>query len=99
MGDPSFVKSKPKTNRVRFPSGLINLNEQLKRKQHSMPKINQMLLQLKGFKHAELLDLNMGYYHIQLNEDASDLCTILISWGKYYYKRLPMEVSKSPEIF
>ena len=31
-----------------------------------MPKINEMLLKLEGFKYAKSLDLNMGYYYIWL---------------------------------
>ena len=64
-----------------------------------MPKINEMLLKLKGFKYATSLDLNMGYYHIQLRKNASNLCIIILMWGKYRYKRLPMGVANSPEIF
>ena len=30
-----------------------------------------MLLKREGFKYAMSLDLNMGYYHIQLSEDLS----------------------------
>ena len=44
------------------------------------------------------LDLNLGYYHIRLNEQASKLCTIILPWGKYWYKRLPMGVSNPPDI-
>ena len=44
------------------------------------------------------LDLNMGYNNIRITEYASKLCTIILSWGKYHYKRLPMGVSHSPEI-
>ena len=40
----------------------------------------------------------MGYYHIQITEDISNLCAIIIPWGKYCYKRLTMEVSNSPDI-
>ena len=64
-----------------------------------MPKINEMLLKLEGFQYATSLDLNMGYYHIRLSENASNLCTIIIPWGKYRYKRLPMRVANSPDIF
>ena len=32
-----------------------------------------MLLKLEGFWYAKSLDLDMEYYHIQLNEDASKL--------------------------
>ena len=41
----------------------------------------------------------MGYYYIRLSENASNLYTIIIPWGKYHYKRLPMGISNSPDIF
>ena len=46
-----------------------------------MPKINEMLLKLEGFQYASSLDLSMGYYHIRLSENASNLCTIILLWG------------------
>ena len=41
----------------------------------------------------------MGYYHIRLSDEASNMCTIVTEFGKYRYKRLPMGVSCSPDIF
>ena len=64
-----------------------------------MPNINDMLLKLEGFKYATPIDLNMGYYHIRLSENANNLYTIIILWQKYQYKLLPMGVSNSPYIF
>ena len=64
-----------------------------------MPKINEMLLKLEGFQYAMSLDLNMGYYHIRLSKNTSNLCTIILPWGKYRYKRLPMGVANSTDIF
>ena len=64
-----------------------------------MPKINELLLKLEGFHYDISLYLNMGYYHIRLRKNTSNLCTILLPWGKYSYKSLPMGVSYSPEIF
>ena len=58
-----------------------------------------MLLKLEGFKNATQLDLNMGYYNIRLREEASNLCTIILPWGKYRYKCLTMGVINLPEIF
>ena len=63
-GSPSFAQSKPKSNQVRFISDFRNLNKQLKRKPYPMPKTNEMLFKLEGFKYDTLLDLNMGYCHI-----------------------------------
>ena len=48
-----------------------------------MPKISEMLLALEGFKYDMSMKLNIRYCHIDLNEEASNLCTIIILWGKY----------------
>ncbi len=45
------------------------------------------------------LDLNMGYYTIRLDPNASRICTVIFSWGKYSYKKLPMDIAGSPHIF
>jgi hypothetical protein len=45
--------------------------------------------ELESFTFAIALDLNMGYYTIRLDPDASKICTIIFPWGKYSYKRLP----------
>jgi hypothetical protein len=41
----------------------------------------------------------MGYYTIRLDPTASKMCTIIFSWGKYSYKRLPMGFGGSADIF
>src|SRR5210317_124473 len=58
-----------------------------------------MLQKLEGFLFATSLDLNMGYYHIELTPNASRLCTIVLPWGKYEYLRLPIGLCNSPDIF
>eukprot|EP00804_Cyclotella_cryptica_P022801 CCRYP_005015-RA/>CCRYP_005015-RA protein AED:0.48 eAED:0.66 QI:0/0/0/1/0/0/3/0/95 len=60
---------------------------------------NTVLQELEGFTYATALDLNMGYYTIRLDPDASKICTIIFPWGKYSYLRLPMGVACSPDIF
>ena len=64
-----------------------------------LPKIQEILLKMEGLKYATTLDLNMGYYHIQLSPEASKLCIIMFPWGKYEYLRLPQGLRNSPEIF
>ena len=97
-GAPYFEQPKVKTNRVIFLSDFRNLNRQLKRKPYPMPKIREMLSNLEGFQYARSLDLNMGYYHIRLSYQASNLCTIILPWAKYRYKLLPMGVSYYQDI-
>ena len=48
-----------------------------------MPKINEILLKLEGSQYAMSLDLNIIYHHIQLTEDASNLCKNILTWVKY----------------
>ena len=58
-----------------------------------------MLLKWEVFQYATPLDLNMGHNHIRLSENTSNLYTIILSWGEYCYKCLPMGVANLPEIF
>ena len=41
----------------------------------------------------------MGYYHIELSLGSKQICTIVLPWGKYEYKKLPIGVCNSPNIF
>ena len=84
---------------MRFISDFRRLNKRIKQKPFPIPKIQAMLLKLKGFKYATSLDLNMGYYHIKLSPNSKRLCTIVLPWGKYEYQRLPMSLCNSPDIF
>ena len=71
----------------------------MKRHPFPIPKIQELLLKLAGFQYATCLDLNMGYYHIELTPAAKRLCTIIFPWGKYEYQKLPMGLCNSPDIF
>ena len=95
---PTFIIPK-KDGSVRFISDFRELNKRIKRKPYPIPKIQDMLLNLDGFKYATSLDLNMGYYHIELSPQSKQLCTIVLPWGKYEYQRLPMGLCNSPDIF
>ena len=45
------------------------------------------------------LNVNMGYYHIELMPFSKRLCTIVMPWGKCKDQQLPMGLSNSPNIF
>ena len=84
---------------MRFISDFRELNKRIKRKPYPIPKIQKLMLLMEGFFFATALDLNMGYYHIKLTPFSSNLCTIILPWGKYRYLRLPMGLKNSPDIF
>ena len=95
---PTFIIPR-KNGAVRFISDFRELNKRNERKPFPIPKIQDLLLKLEGFKYVTLLDLNMGYYHIKLCPFLRKLCTMVLPWGKYEYQELPMGLCNSPDIF
>ncbi len=84
---------------MHFLRNFWEINKRLIRKPFPIPKIGTVLQKLEGFTFAMALDLSMGYYTIRLDPDASRICTAIFPWGKYSYKRLPMGIAGSPDIF
>ncbi len=94
----SFIIPK-KDKTVCFLCDFWEVNKRLVRTPFPIPKISTVLQEIEGFSYATALDLNMGYYTIRLDPDASEICTIIFPRGKYSYKRLPMGIAGSPDIF
>ena len=95
---PSFAMPK-KNQMIRFLTDLRQVNKRIKRKPFPLPNINDLLQKLEGFTYATTIDLNMGYYHIRLDPQAQDICTLILPGGKYKYQRLPMGLNGAPDIF
>ena len=98
MGSTHLYYTK-KDQKVRFISNFCELNKWIKQKPYPIPKIQDLLLKLEGFQYATSLDLNMGYYHIELTPESRRLCTIVLPWGKYEYQKLPIGLCNSLENF
>ena len=81
---PTFIILK-KDNTMRVVSDFRELITRIVRKPFPIPQISTVLQELEGFTYATALDLNMGYYTIRLDPDASKTCTIILRWGKYSY--------------
>ncbi len=95
---PLFIVPK-KNKTICFLSDFWEVNKGLVRKPFPTPQISTVFQEFEGFSFATAHDLNMGCYTIRLGQDASKNCTIIFSWGKYSYKRLPMDIAGSPDIF
>ena len=95
---PSFIIPKS-DGTVRFLSDFRQLNKAMVRRPFPLPKVSDMLQQMEGFTYASAIDLNMGYYHLKLDLETMKICAIVFPWGIYKYKRLPMGVACSPDIF
>ena len=95
---PSFIIPK-KDKTVRFVSDFRKINAMLDRASFPTPKIKDLLQSLAGFQWVFAIDLNMGYYHIELDLCAQEICTTVFPWGKYSYNRLSMGIACAPDIF
>jgi hypothetical protein len=77
---PLFIMPK-KNKTVRFLSNFWEVNKRLLRQPFPIPEISMVLQELEGFTFATALDLNMGYYTIRLDPNASRICTVIFPWG------------------
>ena len=68
---PTFIV--PKKDTVRILWNFWELNKWVVRKMFPICKISTVLLELEGFKYATALYLNVGYYTIRLDLDASKI--------------------------
>ena len=84
-GAPTFLISK-KDSTVRVNSDFRELNKRILRQPYLIPKIQDLLLRLEGFRYGTTLDLNMGYYHLELSAKSKELFTIVTQWGNYEYQ-------------
>ena len=97
-GTPVFIIPK-KEGTVRFLTDFRRVNQTIVRKPYPIPRIGETMQQLEGFQFATALDLNMGYYTIDLAESSKDITTIVTEFGKFRYNKLPMGMCISGDIF
>jgi hypothetical protein len=77
---PSFIIPK-KDRTVCFLSDFWEVKKRLVRKPFPSPKISTVQQELEWFTFATALDLNMSFYTIRLDPDASKICTIFFPLG------------------
>ena len=65
-GKPKFIIPK-KDSTVRFISDFRELKKRILRQPYTISKIQDLLLRLEGFRYGTTLDLNMGYFQIELS--------------------------------
>ena len=87
-----------KDGRVRWVTDFRGLNKSLRRKVNPLCKISETFQHCSGYKFFTKLDISMQCYTFLLDEASRNLSTFATPFGLYRYCRLPMGVSKSPDI-
>ncbi len=95
---PTFLIPK-KDGRVRWISDFRKLNKLLRRPRYFLPSIPFIMQKRAGFTYVTKIDISMGFYTFQLDEEAQKLCVISTPFGLYAYLRLPMGLTNSPDVF
>ena len=95
---PMLVRRKP-NGKLRVCMDPRYLNTFLIRAVYPMPNIETVFPKVIGATWFSKLDMTQGFWHIQLDEESSHLCTFSTPYGRYRYLRMPFGLSPAPEVF
>lgn len=76
-----------------------DLNKNIRREHYYSRTIDELLPSLHGKKYFSVVDTKKGYWHVELDDESSRLCTFNTPFGRYRFKRLPFGVVLSQDIF
>jgi transposase InsO family protein len=95
---PSFIIPK-KEGTVRLITDFRQLNKAIVRKPWPMPHISDLIHDIGPYTYVTALDLSMAYYHFELDDHLTQLTTFILPFGLFCYRRLPMGLNISPDLF
>ena len=75
------------------------LNDSVLREVHSLPKVEEPLVQLSGATVFSKIDANCGFWQIPLTERSRPFTTFIIPFGRYCFNKLPFGICSAPEHF
>ena len=66
---------------------------------HSLPKIDEMYVKLKGAKVFSTIDLRSGYHHIALGKSSRAKTVFVMPFGKYKFLMVPFGLAQAAAYF
>nr|XP_041633350.1 uncharacterized protein LOC121503198 [Drosophila kikkawai] len=75
------------------------LNKLIRKKNFPVPNIEERLQQAKRFRYFSSLDLNSGYYQIEMEPESRKFTAFITTDGMYEFKRLPFGLKNAPVVF
>ena len=76
-----------------------DLNKNIRREHYYSRTIDEILPKLHGKRYFSVVDTKKGYWHVELDEESSLLCTFNTPFGRYKFHRLPFGVLVSQDVF
>ena len=76
-----------------------DLNKNIRREHYYSRTIDEILPQLHNKQYFSVVDTKKGYWHVELDEPSSLLCTFNTPFGRYKFNRLPFGVRVSQDVF
>ena len=81
-----LVKRESKLRLCLDPS---ELDQAIRRVNHQIPTVEEMLLDFTMVKVFSALDAKNGFWHLKLDEQSADLTAFWTLMGVYRWKRMP----------
>ena len=82
--------------KVRIFVDLRKFNEAVQRKRYILPTSEDVAPKLARAKVLSKLGVSSGYWQ---HPDSSGLTTFITSSGRFCFRRLPFEITPTPEVF
>ncbi|VDI10628.1 Hypothetical predicted protein [Mytilus galloprovincialis] len=76
-----------------------DLNKAILREHYPLKTVEEVISQMPNAKVFSKLDATSGFWHIQLDEPSSKLCTFNTPFGRYRFARLPFGINSASEVF
>lgn len=88
-----------KSGKIRICVDLREVNKAIVQVQYPLPKIDELLGELRDAKVFTQLDLASAYHQIELHPESRPLTAFITHDGLYQYKRVCFGLSSAPSVF
>ena len=96
----TVVLVQKKDSSLRFCIDLRKLNNQTIKDAYSLPHIDETLDSFQGCQWFSSLDLKLGYWQVEMDEDSKPLTAFTVGpLGFYEYKRMPFRLTNALAAF
>ena len=97
-GSPCFPILK-KDGSIRLIIDYRNLNQKTEKESYPIPPLQTQLRKLKGARFFTSIDLNSGYYQIEVYPEHRQRTAFLLNFELYQFNRMPFGLTNAPRTF